>query len=229
MKEFVSAIIVSAGNSTRMGTDKQFIDICGKPAIAYTLMAFEASDVINEIIVVCKKEHINKMMAIIKENDIKKVSAVTIGGNSRQESVEFGIKRVNKASTYFCIHDGARILITPKAISGVVNKAFEHKCAAVGVMVKDTIKVVDSDGFIKFTPDRSSLWAVQTPQVFERDIYLDSLENARKLEKNYTDDCQLIENNCGKIFMLKGDYSNIKLTTVEDIEQAKAIVNGRGD
>lgn len=229
MKEFVSAIIVSAGNSKRMGTNKQFIDICGIPAIAHTLIAFEVSEIINEIIVVCKKEHINKMMDIIKKNGIEKVSAITIGGTSRQESVELGIKSVNKASTYFCIHDGARILITPEAISAVVNKAFEHKCAALGVMVKDTIKVIDSDGFIEFTPDRSKLWAVQTPQVFERETYLKALESAKKSDKDYTDDCQLLENSKSKVFLLKGDYSNIKLTTIEDIELAKSIINGRED
>lgn len=228
MSKFVSAVIVSAGNSTRMGVNKQFIDICGKPAVIYALEAFEMSNVIDEIVVVCKKEHIENMINIIVENNIKKVSIVTQGGNSRQESVALGIEKTSKLATHFCIHDGARILITPDAISNVVEKAFEFKCAAMGVPVKDTIKVVGKDGFVESTPDRSVLWAVQTPQVFEKKIYMDALKNSEKLQQNYTDDCQLVENNGGKVHILKGDYTNIKLTTVDDIEYTKTILKNRG-
>ena len=228
MSKFVSAVIVSAGNSTRMGVNKQFIDICGKPAVIYALEAFEMSNVIDEIVVVCKKEHIENMINIIVENNIKKVSIVTQGGNSRQESVVLGIEKTSKLATHFCIHDGARILITPDAISNVVEKAFEFKCAAMGVPVKDTIKVVGKDGFVESTPDRSVLWAVQTPQVFEKKIYMDALKNSEKLQQNYTDDCQLVENNGGKVHILKGDYTNIKLTTVDDIEYTKTILKNRG-
>ena len=228
MNNFVSAIIVSAGNSTRMGTDKQFINICGKPAIIHTIKAFESSSIINEIVIVCKKDHLEDMVDIINKNNIKKVSAITPGGNSRQESVSLGIEKASKLATHFCIHDGARILVTPDIISRVVEKSFEFKCAAVGVPVKDTIKVIDMNGFIESTPNRSSLWAVQTPQVFERKVYMNALENAKKLKQNYTDDCQLVENNGGKVYMLKGDYTNIKLTTIDDIEYAKTMFKNRG-
>lgn len=228
MNNFVSAIIVSAGNSTRMGTDKQFINICGKPAIIHTIKAFESSSIINEIVIVCKKDHLEDMVDIINKNNIKKVSVITPGGNSRQESVSLGIEKASKLATHFCIHDGARILVTPDIISRVVEKSFEFKCAAVGVPVKDTIKVIDMNSFIESTPNRSNLWAVQTPQVFERKVYMNALENAKKLKQNYTDDCQLIENNGGKVYILKGDYTNIKLTTVDDVEYAKTMFKNRG-
>ena len=228
MNNFVSAIIVSAGNSTRMGTDKQFINICGKPAIIHTIKAFESSSIINEIVIVCKKDHLEDMVDIINKNNIKKVSVITPGGNSRQESVSLGIEKTSKLATHFYIHDGARILVTPDIISRVVEKSFEFKCAAVGVPVKDTIKVIDMNSFIESTPNRSNLWAVQTPQVFERKVYMNALENAKKLKQNYTDDCQLIENNGGKVYILKGDYTNIKLTTVDDVEYAKTMFKNRG-
>lgn len=228
MNNFVSAIIVSAGNSTRMGTDKQFINICGEPAIIHTIKAFESSSIINEIVIVCKKDHLEDMADIINKNNIKKVSVITPGGNSRQESVSLGIEKASKLATHFCIHDGARILVTPDIISRVVEKSFEFKCSAVGVPVKDTIKVIDMNSFIESTPNRSSLWAVQTPQVFEKKVYMNALENAKKLKQNYTDDCQLIENNGGKVYMLKGDYTNIKITTVDDVEYAKTMFENRG-
>ena len=230
MKKFVSAIIVSAGNSTRMGEkiNKQFINIFGKPAILYTITAFEKSDDIDEIVIVCKDEHKEKIFGILKDNNIKKVSNIVNGGNSRQESVKNGIKAANKEATHFCINDGARRLITPNMISNVVNKAIKLDCATLGVPVKDTIKVVNEDGFINYTPDRSKLWAIQTPQVFKKEIYLNALKVATKLKMDYTDDCQIVESNNQKVYVQIGSFDNIKLTTIEDVKQVKAILKDRG-
>jgi len=225
---FVSAIIVAAGNSTRMGKDKQFLELCGIPVIVHTLKAFEKAYTINEIIVVTREESIPSIETFVKEHDFTKVVSIVQGGAERQASVMAGILETSGDSNFYSIHDGARPLIMPNDIDAVNQKAFTHKCAAIGVKVKDTIKRVDSSSFIEATVDREFLYMVQTPQVFESSLYKKSLAKAKELGVSFTDDCGLLESIGEKVYMHFGSYENIKITTAEDIEIAQAILKRRG-
>lgn len=230
MASFVSAIIVAAGGSIRMGIadSKQFIPLLGMPAIEYTLRAFEKCHYIKEIVVVCREQDKERIRTIVDENGFSKVSSLVEGGASRAESVRNGIKAASDKAKYFAIHDGARPLITIEEIERVVEAAFETGAATLGVPVKDTIKIVDGYNKIESTPLRSQLRAVHTPQVFERDLYQFALENAGDNMINFTDDCSLIEHMGGEVEVVKGNEENIKLTTPIDVVIAESILKTRG-
>lgn len=225
---FVSAIIVAAGNSTRMGKDKIFLPLNKIPAIVYTLKAFEKSEAISEIIVVCKKEHESKLKSIVSEYSINKFTNFAPGGKFRQESVFSGVKFCNEQSQYFAIHDAARCLITSEEINESVADAIIYKASSLGVPCKDTLKILNKDNFVISTPDRSILWNIQTPQVFEKNLYIDAMTLAIKSKINYTDDCQLVEKMGKTVHIVKGSYSNLKLTTPNDIAVFENILNLRG-
>lgn len=226
---FTSAIIVAAGDSTRMGfkLSKQLIPLNGHAAIEYTLKAFQQCPLIDEIIVVARSKDIDDIAHIAFT--FKKVSAVTAGGATRVLSVKRGIHAADKRVTHYAIHDGARVLITPAQIEKVLNAAYECGAAALGTPVTDTVKVVDEAGTILSTPDRSSMWGVQTPQVFEKSLYRRALNNALENELNVTDDCSMIEALGEKVTVVRGEYSNIKLTTPSDITVAEAFLAKRKD
>jgi len=222
-------IIVSAGNSTRMalGFSKQFVPLCGIPAIARTLTAFDAADLIQTVIIVCRNEDIAHMKKCVKNYNIKKVVRIVPGGHTRQQSVKAGIDAAPQNSAYYAIHDGARALITPAEINASVESGFQYGAAALAVPVTDTVKLIDENGFVVSTPNRSLLWAVQTPQVFERGIYQDALLQAQKDGVEYTDDCQLAEHTGVKVHLCRGEYSNLKLTTKNDINLAEMMIKSR--
>lgn len=229
MANFVSAIIVAAGGSVRMGIadSKQFIPLLGRPAIEYTLRAFEKCHLIKEIVVVCREQDKERIRLIADENGFSKVSSLVEGGASRAESVRNGISAASSKAKYFAIHDGARPLITVEEIERVIEAAFETGAATLGVPVKDTIKIVDGYNKIESTPLRSQLRAVHTPQVFERELYQFALENAGDNMINFTDDCSLIEHMGGEVEVVKGSEENIKLTTPIDVVIAESILSKR--
>ena len=180
MKPYCSAIIPAAGNSTRMamGQSKQFLPLLGKPAIVYTLQAFEQAKSVDEIILVCREEDKVQLNACVHMAGITKPVVFTLGGSSRQQSVFSGVRACASQTEYVVIHDGARPLITWELIEKVTADAFTYGAAALGVPVKDTIKAINAQGFATSTPDRSTLWAVQTPQVFEKTSYLSAVKQA---------------------------------------------------
>jgi 2-C-methyl-D-erythritol 4-phosphate cytidylyltransferase len=223
------AIIVAAGDSSRMalGYSKQFIPLCGAPAIAHTLSAFEAAHTIDSVVIVCRREDTDKINELIIQYQYKKTGIIVPGGKTRQQSVQAGIASAPAETAYFAIHDGARALVTPREIDAAVEDAFRYGASSLAVPVKDIIKVADESGFIASTPNRSLLWAVQTPQVFERDIYLKALAQAQKEGADYTDDCQLVEHLGIKVHLCPGEYTNLKLTTPDDIPLAETILSKR--
>lgn len=226
-KPFITAVIVAAGNSTRMGgVNKQFLLIDGVPVLIRTLSAFSESNMIDEIVIAAREEDIPKMYAMIKEYKVLKVTDIVKGGKTRQESVFNAIRRSSPLSEYFAIHDGARPLVTEKIIEDTVREAFLTGAAATGVKVKDTVKVVNEKGIITSTPDRNYLWAVHTPQVFERRLYLSAIDNVINSEM-FTDDCKLLEEYGAEVKMVEGSYENIKITTPEDTDIAQAILYRR--
>ncbi len=228
MSAFVSAVIVAAGGSTRMGTSdsKQFIELLGKPALSYTLAAFQSCGLIREIVIVSRAQDIERIQALADAYGFTKVTAVTEGGACRAESVKNGILAANPDAAYFAVHDGARPLITVRDITAVVEAALETGAATLGTPVTDTIKVVDEHNVITATPNRAALRAVQTPQVFERKLYTLALSGAAHLE-SVTDDCSLIEQMGGEVQIIEGSRENIKLTTPIDILIAESILQKR--
>lgn len=220
------AILVAAGNSSRMGAQmsKQFLALCGKPVIVHTMLAFEQAEHISSIVVVCREEDRAVMQQLANQYAVHKLYAVVPGGTTRQRSVAAGVAAVPKDTAYLAIHDGARPLIQPKEIDATVQDAYKYGAATFCTAVKDTIKIQDGDGFISSTPVRDSLRAVQTPQVFERSLYERALSLADQECADYTDDCQLVEHIGYKVHLFTGGYTNIKITTPEDLPTAEAIL-----
>ena len=223
----VAAVIVAAGSSTRMGVPKQFIPIGGVPAIARTLMAFESASLIDEIVIVTRSEDIIPIYDICKSYEITRATHILPGGSTRQQSVFGGVQAVGEGIGYIAVHDGARPLVTPEVIDRVVDAAMRTGAATAAVRVKDTVKLADEQGFISETPERSRLWNVQTPQVFDRQLYTAAMEQARAQGRDYTDDCQLLEHTGHPVLLCEGDYQNLKLTTPEDVAFAECLLRGR--
>ena len=231
-EESCCAILVAAGNSSRMGMgmSKQFLLLGGKPVIVHTLLAFERAASISSIVVVCRPEDQAAVQCLADQHAIGKLCAVVAGGATRQRSVAAGLAAVPKETEYLAIHDGARPLIRPEEIDATVQDARTYGAAALCTLVKDTIKMQNTDGFVCSTPDRSSLRAVQTPQVFERGLYEQAMQVAAQEGADYTDDCQLVEHLGKMVHLVTGGYTNIKITTPEDLPAAEALLKKeRGD
>lgn len=225
---YVSAVIVSAGNSTRMGgINKQFLCIDNIPVVVRTISVFENTDEIDEIIVVTRESDIQDIKNVIKEYGFKKVSDVVVGGSTRQLSVYNGVINTSSNADFIAIHDGARPLVTEKVICDTLHKAVEFDAAASGVKVKDTVKQVNDNNDIVATPDREYLRFIQTPQIFSKSLYLDAV-NTVENSKDFTDDCMLIEAYGKTVKFVDGDYENIKITTPEDVELAESYLKRKG-
>lgn len=214
------ALIVSAGKGKRMNSQipKQYIHIHGKPVIYYTLKAYSNCEDIDAIILVVAeedKEYVTK--EIIEKYDIKKVKAVVSGGKERYHSVMKGLKSIEDCDIVL-IHDGARPFVSQEIIKNGIDFAKQYGCAACGIQPKDTIKVVDSKSISEATLDRSKLVAIQTPQCFKYDIILKCHEALQNNGEAATDDTMVAEKYGYKVFIYKGDYRNIKITTPEDLK-----------
>ena len=215
------AIVLGAGSGSRMKIEKSklLLEIEGKTVIERSVDAFLAISDIDEIIVTVREQDIEKFSELITD---ERVSFV-IGGATRQQSVKAAVETIDECDLVI-IHDGARPLIKTEDIKKTMAQAKDYGAAAVGVRVKDTIKVIDYEGFVIDTPDRSTLFSVQTPQIFNFCLYKQALEKAEKENRDFTDDCQLIEFIGQKVKMVEGSYSNIKITTQEDIPLAESLI-----
>lgn len=228
MEKF-AAIVLSAGTGSRMKSDipKQYMDLNGRPVIYYSLKAFEDSNVESIVLVTgrddieyCRKE-------IVEKYGFTKVKAIVAGGAERYDSVFEGLKAINDCD-YVMIHDGARPMLDSNIIERAWSGAVEYKACVVGMPVKDTIRIVGTDGTAISTPDRKSLWQIQTPQAFDYRLIYEAYSKvladvkAGKQKANITDDAMIVE--CAsnvKVHMTEGDYRNIKITTPEDIQVAE--------
>ena len=222
-----SVVIVCAGNSTRMvGVNKILLPLGERKVIGVTMTAFQACESVSEIVIVAREADIPAIQDEAQLAGITKLSACTTGGATRQESVINGIKKISKDSELVAIHDGARPLVRSEHIEKVIKDASVFGGATLGVPVKDTIKSVDG-GLIVDTPPRSTLYITQTPQVFRRGLYFEGIDFALEHGLDFTDDCQLVEAIGGKVAMTVGDYTNIKITTPEDIRIAEVLLKQR--
>lgn len=222
-----SAIIPAAGSASRMeGLDKQRADLGGQPVLWHTLRAFERSPLIEEIILVCPGPAIAEYLFLTDEWRFKKLRSIVEGGQTRQQSVWNGIAACSPDAAYYCIHDGARPLVTEEVIAAAIEKAMEKGAATAAMPVKDTIKTAGPSGEILSTPDRATLYLTQTPQVFAAPLYREAMAAAKQAGRDYTDDCQLIEALGQTVWLAQGDYKNIKITTPEDLQIATALLYG---
>ena len=216
------AVIVAAGTASRMGgIDKVMAHIGGEPMIVRTVRAFQNCDAIKQIIVVTRQDLIVPIMDLCHE--FSKVQAVLVGGSSRQESVEIGLGALSSDMKLVAVQDGARPLITWEVIDRTVRAANTYGAAAPAIPVKDTIKVVQG-GLVAETPDRSTLWAVQTPQVFDIDLLRGALKKAREDGAAGTDDCSAVERLSMSVKIVEGDERNIKVTTPIDLKVAEILL-----
>ena len=220
----VGAIVVAAGESKRMGdADKIFVPLMGQPLIAYSLKALHDSPQIAAIVVVISSHNIERGRQLVEANGWHKVIEVCVGGNLRQDSVRNGLERLADAD-WIIVHDGARPFIDEDMIARGLVEAANTGAATAAVPVKDTIKSVDSEMFVTHTVERNRLWSAQTPQVFRRQLLAEAHE---RVTDNVTDDASMVERIGGKVRLFMGSYSNIKVTTPEDLPMAEAILNAR--
>ena len=224
-----SVVIVSAGRGSRMKADinKQFLKLKRKEVIAHTIDKFYNNTNIDEIVVVVKEDEAEFFRKNIIEKYGYKNIKIAFGGEERQDSVFNGLKAVNKDCDIVLVHDGARPFVTDKIIKGSIESAKINRCVIVGVPVKDTIKVINKDNEVCDTPNRSTLWSIQTPQVFEYSSIIKAHQRAK--EENYygTDDSMLVENIGQEVTMIMGSYDNIKITSPEDISIGEKILSLR--
>lgn len=225
MQETAAAILVAAGSSRRMqGRDKLWIELAGRTTLARTIDVFQASTIIDNIVIVTSSGHIADTHALCEREGWQKVSAVVAGGLRRQDSVRLGLDELARhAPSWVMIHDAARPFVTPAILQAGLQAACEHQAAVAAVPVKDTIKQVQEDGRISATLDRSQLWAVQTPQVFSFPL-IHQAYHQPLAQEDMTDDATLLERLGQTVTIFPGAYTNIKITTQEDLLFAEALL-----
>lgn len=223
---FCSAVILASGSSSRAGKDKIFSDLCGMPALVYTLRAFERCACVREIILVVRQEKLEEAAALCERYAIEKVVKIICGGETRAHSALAGISEVSRKARLIAIHDGARPLVTDDLITEVVHSAYLYKAAAPALPVNDTLKSIKGS-FMTRTLSREETVAVQTPQVFYADLIKAALTDAVARELPITDDCSAVELFGVKSRLIPGSEDNLKLTTPIDFIVAEAILEKR--
>lgn len=215
-KESVTSIILAAGNSTRFGKNmnKNFEKVSGKHVLSYSIEAFNNNDYVDSIVIAAREFEIDKVSKIIENENLKKPYKILIGGSNRKESVYNCLKEID--SDIVIIHDGARPMIKQKYINSCIENMENYQGVTIGVKSKDTIKIVNENGIVINTTKRENTWLVQTPQCFRKDILLNM--HRKYSEEDVTDDCELLEKDGYKVKLIEGDYSNIKITTQEDLK-----------
>ena len=223
--KYCGAVIVAAGNASRMGgIDKVMAELNGEPMILRTVRTFQTCEAIREIVIVTREDLILPIMKLCADFD--KVKAVVVGGANRAESVSMGLAALSDKVKLAAIQDGARPLVTHEVIDRTVRAAHSYGAAAPAIPVKDTIKVVNG-GVVTTTPDRKTLQAVQTPQVFDLDVLKGALKKAFEDKAEITDDCSAVERLGMSVKIVEGDERNIKVTTPLDLAIAKLLLEGK--
>ena len=222
----VAAIFPAAGSSKRMGgsVNKNFLKLAGEPILIRTLKIFSQIERVNFLIVIVAKHEVETVEKLLNETENLKPWIVTIGGSERQYSIANGLKLLPDDAKIILVHDAARPLVSLRTINEVIDAAKKFGGAIAAVPAKDTIKIIDSEGFVKYTPPRKDLVAVQTPQGFCREILLQAYNKAA--EENFlgTDDSSLVERLGVRIKIVTSSYENIKITTPEDIKIAETFL-----
>ena len=221
----ISAIVLAGGRGKRMNyhKSKQFIEIKGKPVLVYTLEKFIYNKSIDEVILVLPEDEVDYCKKEVLQKYSLKVDRIVIGGKERQESVFNALEAMEKANIVL-IHDGARPFISEKIIEEGIKYANIYGAAAPGVTPKDTIKIKNEDNISVDTPDRNTLVAVQTPQCFKYDEIYQCHRKIKEENAIVTDDTSVVERYGHKVYLYEGDYTNIKITTPEDLILAERLI-----
>ena len=219
-------VVVAAGSSLRMGFDKLTAPLCGTPVLARTLLALNRIECVDEIVLVTREDRLEEMADFCRQYGISKLKSVVCGGKTRTESALAGLLALSGGTKYALIHDGARPLVTEEVVEKVLKCAMAHRNACPAVSVTDTIKRAEA-GRVIDTPDRSTLYAVQTPQGFLADLAKTALTKAVSEGKEYTDDCAAVEALGVTAYLSEGSRENIKITTPLDLALAELIIRQR--
>lgn len=219
-----AGIIVSAGKGSRFGGSlpKQFYPLIGKPVVAWSLLCFERSELIDEIYLVIDLKYLKKYQKIIDEYGIKKIIKIVKGGRERQYSVFNGINSIEGKCDIVVVHDAVRPFVTDTLLSKIIRTAQRFGSAVPGVKAIDTLKAVNKN-FVERTIDRKHIYAIQTPQAFRYEILKSAHIKARESKYTGTDDAELVEMAGGRVRIVEGDYRNVKITTKYDILIGEAI------
>jgi 2-C-methyl-D-erythritol 4-phosphate cytidylyltransferase len=223
----VSAILVAGGSSQRMGFDKLFAVIAGEPVIAHPIRAFEHATSVDEIVVVAREDRHDEIRKISRDRAFKKVLSIVPGGERRQDSVRAGLDRVNRDAKYVAVHDAARPLITPKQIECAFAQCRVHGAAALAQPVNDTLKRADADLLVVGSVDRRQIYAMQTPQIFERKLLEDAYRAVYAENILVTDEVSAVERLGYKVALVLDDDFNLKITYPRDLPVADFIIRER--
>jgi 2-C-methyl-D-erythritol 4-phosphate cytidylyltransferase len=223
----LSAIVVAAGSSRRMGFDKLFAEIAGKPVIAHSLVAFERAESVHEIIVVAQEERHSEIERTVRDENLKKVRGLVCGGEHRHDSVRAGLDSVSAAAKYIAVHDAARPLITPLQIERVFEKCRGNGAATLAEPIRDTIKRADANLIVIDSVHRHQLYAMQTPQVFERDILKEAYRIVTEKKLIVTDEVSAVELIGRKVALVVNEEFNFKITYPRDFALAEFVLQQR--
>ena len=222
--ETCAAILVAAGSSSRMdGQDKLLAELGGMTVLERSALAFEQNDRLSELVVVTRADRLDEISKLLDARGLSKLTMVAAGGETRADSVRAGLEHISKKAALVAIHDAARPLVSQRIINETVAMAIKTRASAPAIPVKDTIKVAKS-GAVVSTPDRKTLYAVQTPQVFDADLLRAAHKKAEKSGKELTDDCLAAEQLGLKVFLTQGEETNLKITTPLDLRIAAMIL-----
>jgi 2-C-methyl-D-erythritol 4-phosphate cytidylyltransferase len=221
----LTAIIVAAGSSRRLGFDKLTACLAGKPLIAHTLVAFEATKSVDEIIVVTRKDRLAEFRQIL--DGVARVRAIVAGGEHRQNSVEAGLRHLNQTAEYVAVHDGARPLVRPEQIEEVFQQAQLHGAASLAEPVRDTLKRAGDDLLVRESIDRRHVYAMQTPQVFRRSLLEQAYQRIARSGQQVTDEVSAVELFGDKVMLVPNPEVNFKVTFERDLQLAEAVLSRR--
>ncbi len=223
----LTAILVAAGDSRRMGFDKLFAAIAGRPVISHTIHAFERAGCVDEITVVAREDRHAEIKTIVRDENFKKVRSIIPGGKHRQDSVRAGLDQLEAGARYVAIHDAARPLITAEQIERVFEQCRIHTAASLAEPVSDTLKYANSEFFVTAPVDRHQLYAMQTPQVFERRLIEDAYRAVYTENVSVTDEVSAVERLGRKVILVPNKDLNFKITYPRDLALAEFVLTQR--
>jgi 2-C-methyl-D-erythritol 4-phosphate cytidylyltransferase len=221
------AIIVAAGDSRRMGFDKLFASVAGKPVIAHTMCAFERANAVDGIIVVAREDRHDEIKRIVRDEDFKKIRSIIPGGKRRQDSVRAGLEQMKSSAQYVAVHDAARPLITAGQIERVFAQCQRHGAAAFAEPINDTLKRADVDLVVTESVERHQVYAMQTPQIFELQLIEQAYRTVSAEDISVTDEVSAVERLGRKVALVLNDDFNFKITYPRDLPLAEFVLTQR--
>jgi 2-C-methyl-D-erythritol 4-phosphate cytidylyltransferase len=223
----LSAIIVAGGSSRRMGLDKTFALLNDRPVLAHSVAAFESAPSVREIILVGREEKLSEMRELIARESFRKVTKIVAGGEHRQDSVAHGLKQLDAEAQFVAVHDAARPLVRPEQIEDVFAQARKTGAATLATPVKDTLKQADPKFYVSGSVSREGLYAMETPQIFARDLLLRAYAEVQQDEIVITDEVSAVERLGHKVLLVPNEQSNFKITFPNDLKLAELVLKAR--